>query len=105
MVEIKLDVNGTTAILDCGPIALPPDVLKERVRLVLPLLERLLEADLTQVSLTDPILEKRFRGIAAQSMMVEAALASTTAQADLLTDIVAGRESIADHGFPEFGDE
>jgi hypothetical protein len=105
MVEITLAVNGTTATLECDPSALPAEIIDERVRMVLPLLELLFEADLAQASLPDPVLEKRFRGIAAQRLMVEAALASVTAHAGLLGDIVAGRESIADHGFPEFADE
>jgi hypothetical protein len=104
MVEITLAVNGTTATLECDPNALPAEIIEERVRLVLPLLELLFEADLAQASLPDSVLEIRFRGIAAQRMMVEAALASATAHAGLLGDIVTGRESIADHGFPEFAD-
>jgi len=105
LVEISLKMEGTRAVLDCGPIALEPANIEERVRQMLPMLQRLIDADIAEISLSEPTLEKRSRGIAAQSMMVQAALASAAAQAGLLAEIVSGRESIADHGFPEFGDE
>ncbi len=105
MVEISLRMEGTSAVLDCGSIALTPEDIEERVRQIRPLLERLLEADIAHMSLSAKMLESRLRGIAAQYMMTDAAVASATVQAELLADIISGRESIADHGFPELVDE
>lgn len=105
MVEIDLKMHGTNAVLDFGQFALDAKSIEDRVRQILPLLQWLIEADLVEISLAEPVLQKRFRGIAAQSLMVEAALLSVVGQAELLVDIASGHESIADHGFPEFGDE
>lgn len=96
-------MEGSKAVLDCGPIPLTPWDIEERVRQITPLLERLLEADIALMSLSDPEPESRLRGIAAQSMIADAAILSAMVRAELLADIISGRESIADHGFPEFG--
>lgn len=105
MVEISLRIEGTKAVLDCGLITLTPGQIEERVRQITHLLERLLEADIALMSLSDPMAESRMRGIAAQNMMMDAAISSATVRAELLKDIISGRESIANHGFPEFVDE
>jgi hypothetical protein len=98
-------MEGQSARLDFGPMALEPEDIERRVRQILPIVERLLAAEVTKMSLDDSTLQKRFRGIAAQDMVVDAAIWATALQAELLMDIVSGSESIADHGFPEFSDE
>lgn len=105
MVEINCRIDGTSVTLDCAPSDLDPVNIEDRIQQVLPLLKRLLDADVAFGTLPEPILEKRYRGIAAQSMKVEAAILSTVLQAELLASVIAGRESISDHGFPEFDDE
>jgi hypothetical protein len=105
VVDISLRIDGTRAVLDFGPAALSPEDIELRIQQVVPLLSLLLEADIVQDSLEEPEFWKRFRGSAAQNMIVEGAIWSATLQAELLTHIVTGRESIASHGFPEFGDE
>jgi hypothetical protein len=105
VVDIRLKVDGNRAVLDYGSIALSSEQVEERVKQILPLLAKLLAADVAEMSLTETELHKRFRGIAAQNMIVEATIHSTILHAELLSEIASGRESIADHGFPEFADE
>lgn len=105
MVEISLRIDGSCAILDIGPVELEPEDVEARVRQILPILERLLEADIAKLSLDDSTLQKRFRGIAAQDMIVDFAISAAAQQAAILSDIVSGNESIADHGFPEYAEE
>jgi hypothetical protein len=57
------------------------------------------------MALDDSSLQVRCRGIAAQDMIVDFAISAAALQAALLSDIVSGSESIADHGFPEYAEE
>lgn len=105
MVEIGLKVDGSTALLDFGSISLGTAEVEERLRQFLPILEHLLDADVSKMLLTEEQLRKRFRAFSAQEMVVDAGLWSVRQNALLLGQIISGGESIADHGFPEFADE
>jgi hypothetical protein len=105
VVDIIVKVDGNRVVLDWGSVGLQPESVEGRLQQVIPLLELLLEAEINLMSLAESELEKRFRGVLAQNMIVEAAILSAKEQSELLSHIITGQESIADHGFPEFGDE
>lgn len=105
MVEIGLKVEGRTALLDFGSISLGPEEVEDRLRQLLPILEHLLDADVSKMLLTEEQLRTRFRAFLAQEVVVDAGLWSVRQNALLLGRIITGSESIADHGFPEFADE
>jgi hypothetical protein len=94
MVDVSLRIDGTSVVLDCGPVAPSINDLELRLQQILPLLELLLEADVVHDSLEEPEFWKRFQGVTAQYLKVENAISSATLQAELLVQIITGRDEV-----------
>lgn len=102
MEDVDIEVAGSRVTIDFARAGLNMETLGERAREVLPLLKALLSADDAWLSLSGEELSARERGCLAMNMMCQGATQSATKRAELLQAIADGRESIADHGFPEF---
>lgn len=105
MQGVSVDVIDGSVQLDCREFALDDVVISEQIQTLVPLLERLLSADCARNLLSDDVFQRRFRAIAARDMILQASLAATIRNAEVLIDIITGSASIADHGFPEFQDD
>jgi hypothetical protein len=92
MVDVSLRIDGTSVLLDCGPVALSQDDLELRMQQILPLLKLLLEADLIYGSLEEPEFWQQFSRVTAQYLMVEGAIRSATLEAELLVHIITGQD-------------
>jgi hypothetical protein len=100
MCNIELQCDGARITLDFETLDI--SAVETRVREILPLLQYLVSADIARANLCQTTLEDRQLGIAAQDMMSQAALVAAIRHAQLLGLITEGKQSIADHGFPEF---
>jgi hypothetical protein len=100
MYNIELQTEGARIILDFGTLDI--SAVEARVREILPLLQYLVSADSARANLRHAVQKDRLLGIAAQDMMSQAALGEAIRHAQLLGLITEGKQSIADHGFPEF---
>lgn len=100
---VAVEVVGSRVVLDFSGTDLCVETLTERTHEILPLLYALMLADSCWLKLSDDELDTRGRGCAAINMMCQQATINATKMADLLRAIADGSETIADHGFPEFG--
>ncbi len=102
MQELSIKVVGSCVTIDFSDTHLNTETLADRAREVAPLLLSLVSADDTWLKLTEEEQNSRERAYQAMNMMCQAATLNAANRGELLKSISDGKESIADHGFPEF---
>lgn len=94
----KVEISLPTA-------SLPLEELQSRVNQLLPVLAAILEADTICDQLDAQTASKRHTAIAARDLIYQYKVYEASEAARLIGRIASGEESIANHGFPEFGSD
>ncbi|MGB0843301.1 MAG: hypothetical protein ACPGVN_00990 [Alphaproteobacteria bacterium] len=104
MIVPIVETNGPCLTIDLSATGLDLSNLSERAELLVPLLYALLAADTQLAACTASERQAVLRGFMAKDLSCQMTIYTAVTQANLLRDIAAGDEHIADHGFPEFSD-
>lgn len=99
--NIGLSQDAKKFILDFKDFELDVLQISDRISEIIPILEKIVTADIARDRIPEDRLLELLPGILARDMIYQASLSSAANNAELVHDVTTGRRSIADLGFPD----